>query len=184
MKSLFILMAAAVMAVSMMAEGHLKFKGVEITGNQSQFVAQLVKRVCETGFNGYNVEVIQADFAGVDMFVNPLTTSQSKTVYAVVASTRKIDDSASLKAQYHSLKQLMDEKYGEGTQVKMEDGYFVNGIGVFERKRVDNAYQYTTPNGEILLCIHWEYSSQGNISVEYYDKANGAIKDKEASDDI
>ena len=46
MKRLFILIVAAMMTVSMMAEGHMKFKGVEIDGTRTQFVSQLSKKGC------------------------------------------------------------------------------------------------------------------------------------------
>ena len=45
MKRLFFIFAAVVMTVSMMAEGHIKFKGVEINGTKEQIIAQLGNKV-------------------------------------------------------------------------------------------------------------------------------------------
>ena len=183
MKRLFFILAAAVVAISTMAEGHMKFKGVEINGTQTQFVSQLSKRGCEVGTTILGVDMIKADFAGIDMLVYPLTTSQTKIVYAVIASTRKIEDAASCKAQYNSLKKLMTEKYGEGENIVLEDGYFVNSIGDFERGGVSNSLSFTNPNGSIILYIHKDFNS-ANVVVEYLDKTNDALRAKEANDDI
>ena len=183
MKRLFIILAAAMMAVSVMAEGHMKFKGVEINGTRTQFVSQLSKRGCEVGENYIGVEMIKADFAGINMLVCPLTTSQSQTVYAVIASTRYIDDKVSSTAQYNSLKKLMTEKYGEGQYVFMEDGYYTNSIGVFERGNASNAISFTTSNGSIILYQHKD-GLKTNVVVEYMDNINDSLRKKEASDDI
>lgn len=183
MKRLFILIVAAMMTVSMMAEGHMKFKGVEIDGTRTQFVSQLSKKGCEVGVNYIGVEMIQADFAGLNMLVCPLTTSQTQAVYAVIASTRYIDDKASSLAQYNSLKKLMTEKYGEGQYVSMEDGYYANSIGVFERGNASNAIFFVTSNGSIILYQHKETLGT-NVVVEYIDNTNDSLRKEEASDDI
>ena len=183
MKKIFLLCTVVLMTMSMMAEGHLKFKGVEINGTQTQFIAQLAKRGCATGTNGYGIDVIKADFAGVNMFVHPLTTSQTKIVYAVIASTTKIDDEASFMAQYNSLKQLMTEKYGEGTSITLDDGYYANSIGYFERGEVFSPIAFTTQEGKIILYLHRD-SFRANVVVEYLDNTNDILRRKEANDDI
>lgn len=183
MKRLFTFFAAAAVAVSVMAEGHMKFKGVEINGSKAQFVSQLERRGCMSGKNGFAVEVIEADFAGVAMYVLPLTTSQTKTIYAVVASTTRIEDKAAVKAQYNSLKKLMDDKYGNGQEVALEDGYYVNLIGDFERGNANEAIKYTAAEGSIVLYTH-EATLGYNVVVEYHDKANNALRQKEANEDI
>lgn len=183
MRRLLITLAAAVMAVGAMAEGHLKFKGVEINGTQTQFVSQLSKRGCEVGSNFAGVDMIKVDFAGVAMLVHPLTTSQTKIVYAVVASTRYIDDEVSCMAQYNSLKQLMTEKYGEGVDITLEDGYYANSIGAFERGSTSQSISFSAPNGVIILYLHKE-SIGTNVVVEYLDDVNDSLRKKEANDDI
>lgn len=183
MKRLFIILFAAMMAAGAMAEGHLKFKGVEINGSIDQFTSQLSKRGCKVGENFVGVDMIKTDFAGVAMLVHPLTTSQTKIVYAVVASTWYIDDQASYMAQYKSLKQLMTEKYGEGVDITLDDGYYANSIGNFERGNASNSISFTSPEGLIILYLHKD-SYRANVVVEYIDNTNNSLRKKEANDDI
>lgn len=184
MKRLFFIFAAVVMTVSMMAEGHIKFKGVEINGTKEQIIAQLGKQGCDIFHDLVGTPYIKADFAGLEMYVTPLTTSQSKTIYAVVASTLAIYDEASFNAQYNSLKQLLDNKYGAGQMIEMEDGFYADTRYAMVRGKVDNALFFKAPNGTILLYVHGNGERSGNIVVEYIDNANKALKDKEANDDI
>ncbi len=57
-ETIIFILAAILMTANICAEGHMKFKGVEITGNQRQFVALLEKHGCETGDNGFGKVVI------------------------------------------------------------------------------------------------------------------------------
>ena len=183
MKRLFFIFAAVVMTVSMMAEGHIKFKGVEINGTKEQIIAQLGKQGCEVYYDIIGT-CIKADFAGLEMYVALLTTSQSKTVYAIVASTLSISERASFIAQYNTLKQLLDNKYGMGKDVVLEDGYYASSRYSIDRGNADKAVLYDALNGTILLYVHGDRVRNGNIVVEYIDNANKALKDKEANDDI
>ena len=184
MKRLFFILAAVVMNVSMMAEGHIKFKGVEINGTKEQITAQLGKQGCDIFLDLVGTPYIKADFAGLEMYVALLTTSQSKTVYAIVASTLSISERASFIAQYNTLKQLLDNKYGMGKEVVLEDGYYASSRYSIDRGNADKAVLYDALNGTILLYVHGDRVRNGNIVVEYIDNANKALKDKEANDDI
>ena len=168
------------------AQSHLKFKGVEINGTLKTFVANLEKRGCESGENFYGMFLIKADFAGIPMMVYPQTTSQSQTVYAVVAGTSKIEEAVSVRAQYNELKSLLTQKYGEGIETTIADGYYRNSINKLERGNATKALLYETDNGKIYLYIHKFYSTDGDssINIQYIDKANDQLRLREANTDI
>ena len=122
-----ILVAIVALLVNMAnAQEYHRFKGVEINGSFDTFVTELEKRGCTVDENILGTFIIQADFAGLEMFVYPLTTSQTKTVYAVVAGTAEIQEKVSLMAQYNELKNLLAQKYGEGKETILPDGWYIN----------------------------------------------------------
>lgn len=139
MKKLLII-ALLAFTTTINAQGHLKFKGVEINGTFKTFVANLEKRGCQSGENIFGTFLIKADFAGLEMMVYPQTTSQSQTVYAVVAGTSKIEEAVSVRAQYNELKSLLTQKYGEGIETTIADGYYRNSINELERMLLKHCY--------------------------------------------
>ena len=186
MKKLSLLFVAILMTAGVMAEGHMKFKGVEINGTLKSFVANMEKRGCESGENILGVSLIKANFAGIEMMVYPQTTSQSQTVYAVVAGTSKINEKVSLNAQYDELKALLIQKYGAGKEITIADGWYRNSINVLERGNTQQALLFETDNGKIYLYIHKfnSYDETSSINVQYIDKANDQLRLREANTDI
>ena len=133
MKKLFLLFIVLSLGIDSYAQVHLKFKGVEIDGNYQIFVGSLLRKGCERGENAYGISLIKANFAGIEMMVYPQTTSQSKTVYAVVAGTEEIEELASMRAQYDELKNLLSQKYGAGVETTISDGWYRNSINKLVR---------------------------------------------------
>ena len=168
------------------AQGHLKFKGVEINGSFKTFVANLEKRGCESGENFFGTFLVKADFAGIPMMVYPQVTSQTQTVYAVVAGTSKIEEEVSLNAQYNELKNLLSQKYGDGVKTTIADGYFRNAINVLERGNATKALLFESELGRIYLYIHKfnTYNEDGSVTIQYIDKANEQLRLREANTDI
>ena len=185
MRKLVIIALLAITTIAN-AQGHLKFKGVEINGTFKTFVANLEKRGCESGENLYGMFLIKADFAGIPMMVYPQTTSQSQTVYAVVAGTSKIEEEVSVYAQYNELKSLLTQKYREGIETTIADGYYRNSINVLERGNATKALLFETENGKIFLYIHkfHSYDEDASINIQYIDKANEQLRLREANSDI
>lgn len=185
MKKIVIIALLAITTIAN-AQGHLKFKGVEINGTFKTFVANLEKRGCESGENFYGMFLIKADFAGIPMMVYPQTTSQTQTVYAVVAGTGGIKEEVSLKAQYDELKNLLAQKYGEGTVTTIADGWYRNSINVLERGNAHKPLLFEAENGKIYLYIHKSdrYNEAGSVNIQYIDKANDQLRLREANTDI
>lgn len=181
-----LIIALLAIATIVNAQGHLKFKGVEINGSFKTFVANLEKRGCQSGENLFGTFLIKADFAGLEMMVYPQTTSQSQTVYAVVAGTSGIKEEVSLKAQYDELKNLLTQKYGEGEVTTIADGWYRNSINVLDRGNAHKPLLFEAENGKIYLYIHKSdsYSEAGSINIQYIDSANEQLRLREANTDI
>lgn len=184
MKKLLVIALLAITTTAN-AQGHLTFKGVEINGTLKTFVTNLEKRICQSDEDIYFIP-IKADFAGVEMLVYPQTTSQSQTVYAVVAGTDGIKEEVSLKAQYDELKNLLAQKYGKGKVITLADGWYRNSINKLERGNANNALLFEAETGKIYLYIHKSdrYGEVGSINIQYIDKANEQLKLQEANTDI
>lgn len=186
MRKILIIALMAITTLSS-AQGHLKFKGVEINGNLKTFVANLEKKGCQPVENFLGISFIKADFAGAEMFVYPQVTSQSQTVYAVVAGTSMYKERVSMMAQYNELKDLLSYKYGDGTETTIADGYYKNNICDLERGNAQNTLLFETDNGKIYLYIHeseYESIEAGSVNVQYIDKINEELKMKESAMDI
>lgn len=179
-----VLVVMMVLLVNMAnAQEHLRFKGAQINGSFDTFVTELEKRGCKSGENIFGTFLIKADFAGLEMLVYPLTTSQTKTVYAVVAGTDKIEEKVSLIAQYNELKNLLTQKYGEGKETTLPDGWYRNIINDIERGNACSSLLFENDKGRIYLYIH-EENFKSSINVQYIDKINEQLKIKESQMDI
>lgn len=185
MRKLVIIALLAITTIAN-AQGHLKFKGVDINGTFNSFVANLERHGCESGENMYGMFLIKADFAGVPMMVYPQTTSQTQTVYAVVAGTSGIKEEASLNAQYNELKNLLTQKYGAGKSTTIADGWYRNSINKLERGNANKALLFEAETGKIYLYIHKSdrYGEVGSINIQYIDKVNEELRLREANTDI
>ena len=186
MRKLVIIALLAITTIAN-AQDHLQFKGVEIDGSYNTFVSFLEFHGCQTGTNKYGRFLIRADFAGIEMYVYPQTTSQTGTVYAVVSGTSMIKEWVSLNAQYDELKNLLTQKYGKGKSTSIPDGYHRNSANVLERGNVYKPLIFESANGKIYLYIHKsEYQSieAGSINIQYIDKANEQLRLQEANTDI
>ena len=186
MKKLLIIALLAITTIAN-AQNHLQFKGVEIDRSYNTFVSLLEFHGCQTGTNKFGTFLIRADFAGIEMYVYPQTTSQSGTVYAVVAGTSMIKEWVSLNAQYNELKNLLTQKYGRGKSTSIPDGYYRNSANILERGNVHKPLLFETENGKIYLYIHkseYQLIEAGSINIQYIDRANEQLKLQEANTDI
>ena len=113
MKKLFTFLAAVMVAVSMMAEGHMKFKGVEIDGTPEEFVSKMkAKGFVYTG-NQDGIETMVGDFATYKNCVLYLTSLENKMVKVSVIFPDEADTWSLLYNKYTTLKDLLTTKYGK-----------------------------------------------------------------------
>ena len=188
MKRLFYILATAIMAVSAMAEGHMKFKDVEIDGTYDAFLSALTKHGCMTIQNAEGASVSRGNFAGVEMTIIPQTTSQTKKVYGVVASTDTQKEWGSINAQYSELKSLLTKRYGNGQWLSnKKEGYCISEKYKIERGNIQSAILFETESGKIIMYMHRTTPQDietGTLVVWYIDNANYEIWMQEANLDL
>lgn len=86
MKRLFIFLAAAMMAVGVMAEEHLKFKGVEMNGTPQEFVNQLIEKGMKSEQKDEAAYALSGSFAGYNnclIFVGAKVPNVDKVVVII-----------------------------------------------------------------------------------------------------
>ena len=114
MKRLFFTFIMAVMAVSIMAEGHLKFKGVEIDGKINTMVSALQKQNFKIASQTDEIAALTGMFNGQDSYVYVYTTPISHTVYQVVVMfTSSGSEWSQIWNLYTTYKERLQKKYGE-----------------------------------------------------------------------
>lgn len=188
MKRLFLFVATALFAANVMSEGHLKFKDVEINGTYNEFIIALTKHGCQTVQNAEGNAISRGSFAGIEMYIIPQITSQTKKVCGVVASSDAQKEWSPVNAQYTELKSMLSRKYGTGQYLQnLKDGCYISADNKIERGNAQNAVLFETDNGKIVLYIHrFAFPENGSwaLVVWYIDNANYIIKNQEANLDI
>ena len=186
MKRLFFILAAVMMTASVMAEGHLKVKGVEIDGSVDTFGGKFREKGCDFTFTADHQPLILANIAGLDVMAYPLMTSQSQTVYSMVACSFYTYEEDFLRAQYNELQDLLAQKYGKEQEITIPVSYYPDPQGILVRGNATKALCYENNLGKIYMYMHLDedYSGAWSITLHYIDKANEQLRLKEASDDI
>ena len=188
MKRLFFILVAAIMAASLMAEGHMKFKGVEIDGNPQEFVQKLTAMGYKYEKGDAGVIIMSGSFAGYNKCFL-LIRLQNDIISQVSVSFNERDNWNGLYADYSHLKALLIEKYGEPAAVSEEwmCGYTPKDD---ERKlqeitswRTQFISVFLMAEGGIALETMPIDESHATVLLTYYDNQNGGkIKNRAIKD--
>ena len=96
-----------------MADGHLKFKGLEIDGSLTNFKNALIAQCYTLVETEENAIALKGKFAGYnDCAILVAATPVEKIVYSVVVMLPEQDSWYSLKSRYKEFKQSLTDKYG------------------------------------------------------------------------
>lgn len=189
MKKLFLLFATAVMAVSVMAEGHMKFKGVEMTGTPKSFVKQLVAKGFSYMGEVDGTDVLIGNFAGYkDCKVFVL--SKDNEVIRVNVAFQDYDNWSALYGNYTALKDLLTTKYGqpaidkEEWQSRIEPSDDNSKMHELRMDRATFFSEFDTAEGVIQLQILKLNYSMCVVCISYFDNQSQARLKNEALDDL
>lgn len=171
------------MTASVMAEGHMKFKGVEIDGSLPNFVKQMEAQGFTKTHTSNEMVEMRGMFAGENVEIGIMTTPKSKKVASVMVIFKNGDGSMPvLRNHYYRLKESLIKKYGDPVEVddpksnKSEQSVLVctsdNYKSVFE-----------TDKGRICLVIY-SRMFESSVCIAYFDKANQNLSKLEAEDDL
>ena len=188
-KKQIILFIAVLMSIGAMAQGHLKFKGVEMAGTPREFAQKLA----QTGLTYLGVDdgiiMLQGDFAGVkkcQFFIS----DESEVVDMIGVYTPDYDDWSSLYSQWSRWKDMLTRKYGEPTSLEAawtighepttdtEKLYwFEHGGGKFEAI-------FTIKDLGVIKCEMRHSSTYNYVSLLYEDYQGMTIVSSDAYEDL
>lgn len=185
------IIALFLMPFSLFAQtDHLKFKGVPIDGTLNQFVAKM-QNAGFTKLRQYGKAVIlEGDFAGYkDCYIVVSTLDNKDLVNQIAVKFNSHNDWRSLENNYLNLKKLLTKKYGEPFDVQEEfQGHYIDDDNdrwyELTMNRCIFRTEWRTELGKVVLAIEHESLEGGFVILGYVDKANDAIVEQTALDDL
>lgn len=193
MKTRFYFLITALMLIpfSMFAQtDHLKFKGVPIDGTLNQFVAKMQSAgFTKVGQDGKAV-ILEGDFAGYkDCYIVVSTLDNKDLVNKIAVKFESCDNWRSLENNYLNLKELLTKKYGEPDNVveRFQNKYVDDDNDKYHEVIMDRCNfrtEWKTELGGIILTITFQRGIGSSVVLGYVDKANDAIVEQTALDDL
>ena len=177
------------MAVSVMAEGRMKFKGIEMKGTPEEFCEQLLTK----GFNligdYQNVKVLNGDFAGYNNCRVSVVSSDNEVVRVNVTFPERRNWSP-LYDDYKSIKKMLTTKYGR-PKVDKEEWQGYKGKPNEDKECMHELYmdrakifsEFKAENGYIELQIT-STSLGGMVTISYFDNESQERLKKNAIEDL
>ena len=177
-KRLFFILVAVMMVTSIQAEGHMKFKGIEIDGVPQEFVQKLKAK----GFTHIGKEngsdMLLGDFAGFKNCVIGVASYADKVAKVAVIIPDDSNSWSLFYGKYASLKEMLTQKYGEPSADEEEwqgyEGKPKDDNSCMHELKMDRAKigsYFETPEGNIELLI-LSIKMQCCIMIAYYDAVN------------
>lgn len=188
MKKLFILLAASLAMLNMMAEGHMKFKGIEIDGKLPIVVKQLEEKGYTKVSEDQEYVALYGTFTGQNVIIGVYATPISRTVNRIAVIYLENGDSWTiLSGQYEGLKERLTNKYGEPSEVieKFEYPYSPteSPLLAFGTDKATYKTRFITDNGGVTLSIiHYQMTTV--VCLLYWDKANEDKLTAEMEDEL
>ena len=188
-KKLFFLFVAVVMAASVMAEGHMKFKGIELDGSLPAFVSAMRQQKFTLTQQDADVAIMQGVFNGRKSHIYIYTTTSSHKVYYVAVV---FDDSgeewSSIWNLYSTYKDRLQTKYGFYTKQVEENRCSYSQDDPLYSIRHDQAEYKTVYEGEggnvMVAIINMSYPIGVQVSLGYLDSQNYALNEAEVIEDL
>jgi hypothetical protein len=169
---------------------HLKFKGVPIDGTLNQFVAKMQNvGFTKLGQEGKTV-ILEGDFAGYkDCYIIVSTLDNKDLVNKIAVLFESCDNWRSLENNYLNLKELLTKKYGEPDEVieKFQNKYVDDDNDKYHELIMDRCNfrtEWKTELGSIILTITFQRGLGSSVALGYLDKANDAVIEQTALDDL
>ena len=174
------------MVVTVFADGHLTFKGMEINGTLNAFSNQLTSKGYKhvyTSDDG-DAKIFSGAFAGVeDCEIFVLATPNSHIVWKVVVYLPKQTTWYALKSRYEDYKNSLTNKYGApaddfhffSSPYYEGDGYELQALN---GDKCDYAAYYDTDLGVISISLYGAGYGKGQVKIGYEDKVNTKLKNE------
>ena len=157
-----------------LAEKHLDFKGVSISGHLDNFKSELEKIGYRCEYSNDNHTRMSGEYAGRKVNLSILITSMTKLVYLLLIDIKE-DDWQKSKEIYNSIRDQLSEKYGQPSEVIEEfeepyedgDGYEFDALEMGQGCYFSN---YHLPQGRICVAINCHAVEDEDTGEITYDK--------------
>ena len=189
MKKLLFLFAAILMTANVMAEGHMKFKGIEIDGTLPAFVSAMKQQKFNLIQQDADVAVMRGVFNGRKAYLYIYTTASSHKVYsAVVMFEESGDEWSTIWNLYSTYKDRLQTKYGFPTnQIEENRCSYSQDDPLFSIKQDKAEYKtiYEGDGGNVFVAIvNLSYPLGVQVSIGYLDAKNFALNEAEVIEDL
>ena len=178
------------MTASVMAEGHMKFKGIEIAGKPGDFADQLQTKGFEYIGDMDGIDVLEGDFAGYKKCMVWIIADQNEVVRVNVTFPSQSAWSP-LYDNYTTIKKMLTTKYGkptidkeewQGYRGKPEDDRSCLHELIMDRVKIFSAFE--AENGSIELQIMKLSHTSFGVIISYFDNESQERLKSNAIDDL
>lgn len=164
---------------------HLTYKGIPITGSVGHFHNELERK----GFTAVKddkdaVAYHKGVFASYRVKVTTLFTPLSNTIYGTYTYLDEHGLWKEIQTDFDTFKYHLTEVYGEPSSLKEEfQGPYIKGDGysikALSEGKVNFKGEWNLDNGTIRITVIQTSQGLGCLLIEYMDKENLALKEKE-----
>lgn len=189
MKKFFITLTALFVAINIMAQEHLVFKGIPIEGSMTEFCQKLKNKGFTSIGREDNTALFTGDFTGRKSTVGVTATDDEKNVFAVVVFFDPSGEWNTLVNTYDYYKDLYTRKYGKPTVSKEHNPAYSDSntalMAEVHQGTVVYGSVWEVEGGDIQLSIEKSYGVyEGMVMIRYRDSQNVENKIKNDLDDI
>lgn len=189
MKKIFIALITLFATINVMAQEHLSFKGIPISGSMTDFCQKLRTKGFTSIGQENNISLFSGDFTGRQATVGVTATDDGKNVFAVVVLFDPSGEWNTLVNTYDYYKDLYTRKYGKPTFSKEKNPALTDSNTALMAEVYQGTVVYGSAwevtGGDIQLSI--EKSSgiyEGMVVIRYRDSQNVEAKIQNDLDDI
>ena len=184
-----VLFCSMLLSVTAMAQKHLTFKGVPITGSMTTFCQQLKSKGFRQIGSEKNVTLFNVLFTGREANVEVGATADGQNVHSVVVFFEPSEEWRTLVDSYNYYKEIYTRKYGKP----------VNSVEKNPSRSDENIFLMTKLNqGTVTWASEWEVEGgtielsiekgseliSGVLIIRYHDTQNIEAKIAQDMEDI
>lgn len=189
MKNLIILLILSCFSVCTLAQEHLSFKGIPITGSMASFCQKLKSKGFTQIERTKNFRTFTGDFTGSKVTVVVAATDNNQSVHSVgVVFDPSVEWNELLKT-YEYYKNLYTRKYGSPTVTNENNPATSDSniakMGEVYQGTVTYVSAWAVPGGEIDLSIEKSAGFyEGMVVIKYIDAQNVETKIQKQLEEI
>lgn len=189
MRKIIFTLSMLFVAINIMAQEHLSFKGIPIEGSMTSFCQKLEAKGFTSIGSENNIAMFTGDFTGRNATVGVTSTDDGKNVFAVVVLFEASEEWNTLVNTYDYYKDLYTRKYGKPKVSKEKNPALSDSntalMAEVHQGTVTYGSAWEVTGGDIQLSI--EKSSgvyEGMVIIRYRDSQNVEEKIQSDLDDI